>query len=293
MEAILKPRSRVVIGFSAFGLGLIFAAVLLISGCAPGGGAPDLDLETLTAEPTAAGDVSVQLRCGDGICLPAGENSTTCPQDCRVNPLTCGDGVCNRTTANENCFSCASDCGACITDESLISTSIVDACGATCETSADCPDPLECAGNQCRSLFYCGSCGDRVCDAVESQGDSCPADCGTACVNDGVCAPDEAFVCADCSPVAIRCGDDICNLYQENSANCAADCTCNGDEVCDPHEAISCADCQNVVSVTPTPTADPDHEDHDTGDNTGGSTTGGGRTTDGGYEDETGGGDGD
>lgn len=288
----MKLPSRVFIAISAFGLGISFGAVLLISGCTPVGGGAPAAMDTPTNKSTISKNVSVDLRCGDGICLPAAENSLSCPQDCRVNPLTCGDGVCNRTTTNENCFSCATDCGACVTDASLISISIVDACGTSCETSADCPDPLECAGNQCRSLFFCGTCGDRVCDALESQGDSCPADCGTECVNDGVCTENEAFVCLDCYPLAIRCGDSICNLYQENSANCAADCTCNGDHVCDPHEALSCADCRNQVSSTPTPTADPDHENHSSSGTTSGATSGGGGQVDG-YEDDAGGGGGD
>jgi hypothetical protein len=58
-----------------------------------------------------------EIMCGDGTCSPeVGEGPESCPDDCPfVEMITadfCGDGFCSDETA-EDCTWCAQDCGAC------------------------------------------------------------------------------------------------------------------------------------------------------------------------------------
>ncbi len=78
-------------------------------------------------------------QCGDGQCDP-NEDCTTCASDCGACGPSCGDGTCD---AIESCTSCPSDCGT------------------------------------------CAACGDGTCQATETC-KSCYQDCGIcACVADG------------------------------------------------------------------------------------------------------------
>jgi len=106
----------------------------------------------------------------------------------------CGDAVCG---PDEDCESCALDCGACET------------CGdgtcagaETCETCpADCP------------LDECGegpSCGDGQCEPTESC-ERCPQDCGECDVcGNGVCGNGET-----CGSCAEDCGECMCPCSED------------------------------------------------------------------------------
>ncbi|MBI4175813.1 MAG: LamG domain-containing protein [Candidatus Aenigmarchaeota archaeon] len=65
------------------------------------------------SSPISGKTISLQARCGDGICDPLfGETCASCFADCQSEcPLPiCGDGQCN---GGETCSTCSTDCGAC------------------------------------------------------------------------------------------------------------------------------------------------------------------------------------
>ncbi len=165
------------------------------------------------------------VSCGDGTC-GAGENSTTCPQDCKQGAV-CGDGACNGA---ETAMSCPADCktaakcgnGVCEAGESQ----------GTCP--ADCQPVAQCGNGVCESAETsnncpqdCGlpnKCGNGVCDAGETQS-SCPADCKSSskCGN-GICDAGESSTSCpkDCKP-ANKCGNGVCDA-DESSSTCPVDC---------------------------------------------------------------------
>ncbi|MBM4354612.1 MAG: hypothetical protein FJ109_12635 [Deltaproteobacteria bacterium] len=142
--------------------------------------------------------------CGNGQC-EAGEDASTCPQDCELPPA-CGNGQCE---AGEDASTCPQDC------------EIPPGCGdATCaedENCATCPDD-------------CGDCcGNGACDAGETK-DSCPQDCADAC-GDGVCSEGEDWTncLSDCPN---PCGDGACGPSEECNT-CPQDCgACPGTPFC-------------------------------------------------------------
>ena len=133
--------------------------------------------------------------CGNAKCQ-AGENMSTCPEDCKPAGPVCGDGKCE---APETTASCASDC---------------KAAGPVCgdgkceapETTASCAQDCKAGGPVC---------GDGQCQSGETK---CPFDCDadtkafiacgaskcssqyTACNSDPKCA--QAIVCY------LNCGED-------------------------------------------------------------------------------------
>ncbi|MFH1450709.1 MAG: DUF1554 domain-containing protein, partial [archaeon] len=117
--------------------------------------------------------------CSDGICVPLPETY-------------CGDGTCN---ADEDCNTCESDCGACISF-----------CGdGTCDADEDCNT---CSGDcgLCENATNTTTCGNFICDASESC-ITCPFDCGE-CLSD--------------------CGDTLCDR-NESCLTCPIDCgVCSG-----------------------------------------------------------------
>jgi hypothetical protein len=91
--------------------------------------------------------------CGDSSCN-ANENCSTCASDCGSCPAVCGDHVCN---GNENCTTCSSDCGIC--------TAV---------------------------------CSDQSCNGNENC-TTCPTDCGQCPVQ---CLPAEIAPCNGCIDAA-------------------------------------------------------------------------------------------
>lgn len=99
--------------------------------------------------------------CGDFLCEPQhGENGWTCPQDC-IGGSGCGDNVCN-SSAGEDYWTCPSDCGAVCRDNwcdpGEYTTCRVDCDPFYCETEADCYAKLSgflylCAGNFCHEFY--------------------------------------------------------------------------------------------------------------------------------------------
>jgi len=149
---------------------------------------------------TCSGGICVAGGCNnDGTCNRfAGENCSTCPNDCGV---CCPDGLCNY---GETCSTCPADCGA---------------CGGYCgdgfcngtETCSSCPGD-------------CGVCTPYCPDGLCNYGETCSTcstDCGICC-GDGSCNYGET--CSTCSTdCGSCCGDGSCN-YGETCSTCPADC---------------------------------------------------------------------
>ncbi len=126
--------------------------------------------------------------CGDGTCSPD-EDCSTCASDCGACVI-CGDGTCN---GSETCSTCSADCGAC------------PVCGdGTCNGSESCST---CASD----CGACPVCGDGTCNGAETCL-SCNADCGScgAC-GDGTCDPDETCgtCAADCGACVVWSNQDV------------------------------------------------------------------------------------
>lgn len=141
-------------------------------------------------------------KCGDGKC-EAGENSSTCPQDCKTTGPKCGNGTCEEGESNATC---PQDCKA-----------TGPSCGnGKCEPNET---PQSCLAD-CKPV-----CGDGKCELGEAK-NTCPQDCGpsTVCGN-SVCEQGEtATSCPkDCGPKAV-CGNGKCESG-ETASNCAADCS--------------------------------------------------------------------
>ena len=160
--------------------------------------------------------------CGDNIC-DIGESSiskegifaTTCPQDCKYEIITCGDGRC---ASDETRNTCPIDCGL-----------PLPICGnSLCEvdrtTSVSLSEVISCPGD-------CGIvCGDKVCNEKEICSEDCissPYKCGNAkCEvfeNIDNCPSDCTFVTRSSGAI---CGDGYCHTTgdSETAQNCPNDC---------------------------------------------------------------------
>jgi hypothetical protein len=138
--------------------------------------------------------------CGDFQCqLGAGENATTCPQDCQP---VCGDQSC---TGDESHGSCPRDCPVLCGDGSCDGAETYQTC------ADDCPPPPV--------------CGDGFCEGAET-GQNCPSDCsvctgnypvdcqdGTGCWTAGTNCQSNVFTCnglrrcASTADTAYCCGN--------------------------------------------------------------------------------------
>jgi hypothetical protein len=162
---------------------------------------------------------------------------------------TCdGDGICE---AQEDCESCASDCGIAsgaecgnrlceIGDGESHSTCPQDCAGDTgfsCGNPAEDPAFVDCSDDRCTSNgFFCRQkervptcCGDQVCQGAEDS-QACGIDCGgSVCNNDGVCDPGED--CQTCSndcdgrssggaKKRFCCGDGILQIAEGDGSIC-------------------------------------------------------------------------
>ena len=146
--------------------------------------------------------------CGDGTC-DGDEDCASCAEDCGA---CCGDGSCD-AAQGEDCTTCAADCG-CGCGEVCEAGGCVftaceglacgdDGCGGSC---GDCPEHHACVAGACVFVSWCG---DGACDDDE--------DCAS-------CAED----CGEC------CGDGVCDEAQgEDCDACAEDCGCGCGEVCE------------------------------------------------------------
>lgn len=152
-------------------------------------------------------------RCGDDGC---GGSCGTCDehQVCQIGSCVdvpwCGDGLCG---LDEDCLSCAEDCGVCCGD-GLCEAALNEDCD-TC--------PADC-GCDCGWVCLAGSCQYIACYGLECGDDGCGGSCGTCpehhdCV-DGVCQ------------VVAWCGDGWCDPGVEDCALCPADCPCGCGESC-------------------------------------------------------------
>ncbi|GEM_PF-1457831 len=159
--------------------------------------------------------------CPNGIC-EADENCLSCAEDCGQCPMVCGDGLC---VAGEGCQTCPTDCGECpVWCGDLICNN-----NETCQTC-----PQDCG--------YC--CGNGLCDYQENC-QLCPDDCGLCC-GDGTCSQAHNETCANCPDdcgSCSACGNGFCDIGEE-CGDCPQDCgACGvcGDGECTPDE--SCSEC--------------------------------------------------
>jgi len=146
------------------------------------------------------------------ICDETCSSATACDQQCYVNMIEfengnaitcldygvydadsfcCGDFVCNPTVA-EDCGTCSSDCGGCLSPEPVCPNSVCET-GEFCNT---CPDD-------------CGQCGTP------------PSNCD----DDGVCESTEGTSCKDCQHAGFCHGDGDCPSLNGRTYVCAND-TC-------------------------------------------------------------------
>lgn len=151
---------------------------------------------------------------------------------CAPEPAMCGDNVCD---ADEDCATCAADCGDCCGD---------DVCGAgencvTCEADCACGDGDLCdaASRQCRAEFCEPDCGARQCGP-----DGCGGTCGR-CGGGRLCDPDTGMCAAQCVPrcQGRDCGGDGCG---GSCGECDANSMCTPDGQC---EVVCVPDCDGKV----------------------------------------------
>ena len=144
--------------------------------------------------------------CGDGFCN-GNEDCLTCAPDCGVCQ-GCGDKICD-PSLSENCFTCPKDCGNC-----------PDCPTGKCDGTKTCTScPQDCG--------VCSVCGNGVC---ESKGGfetctNCEADCGKC----------ETIGCFKVVQCALQCIDLMANP-PAFSISCVADCV-----------SLGCADVQFFV----------------------------------------------
>jgi hypothetical protein len=179
--------------------------------------------------------------CDDSSCND-NENCSTCAADCGSCPVLpyCGDSSCNGA---ENCSTCNADCGTC---------PIIPSCGdGSCNGNENCSS----CNIDCGNCPVVPICGDSVCNGAENCS-TCSQDCGSCPVieycGDGICNNNEncSSCSADCGncPIVPYCGDGACD-NNENCSTCIADCgACPvipfcGDETCNGNE--NCSTCSN------------------------------------------------
>ena len=170
------------------------------SGCGSSGKAQDADAKS----DSISGDgVAGNAICGNGHC-EAGEQTATCPSDCKAGTAVCGNGKCE---TGETSVTCPADCkagtavcgnGKCETGETATT------CAADCKTTA----PV---------------CGNGSCEGGESSA-SCPADCptgGDVCqftmptTNPGCTSSADQAALA-----ALNTGSDAAALFSQVVLNC-------------------------------------------------------------------------
>lgn len=182
----------------------------------------------VACQPDCTGRTCGDDGCGGecGQCAPG----AVCTADgiCGAAPPRCGDGMC---TADEDCATCADDCGACCGN---------GVCGAG-ETCATCEQDCACAaGERCDAeRRACVPECVRQCNGRNCGDDGCGGVCGD-CAAAQAC---EAGVCVDvCQPDCTGrvCGGDGCG---GRCGECAADARCT-DGRC---EAICQPDCTGRV----------------------------------------------
>jgi hypothetical protein len=188
--------------------------------------------------------------CGNNVC-DKNEDCQSCAEDCGVCTL-CGDGLCQAGLEPETAQSCPEDCGPCGDGVcGLLESAPPYYCGVDCATV--------CGNGQCQSDESgnpdepgycppdCGGCGDGCCgymDLFDPALEECQHwDCQPGC-GDGVCEPGEEWpVCpVDCG----WCGDGVCGQVWDQEEPCPQDCIVPcGDGECSGNEtAQSCAsDC--------------------------------------------------
>jgi hypothetical protein len=143
-----------------------------------------------------------------------------------VEAATCGNGV---VDGDEECdgndmTQCLStqECHNCqcvyMVEAPTCGNGQLDA-GESCEPTDLAPVCMPghaCVNCQCVELF---GCGDGYCDTATENTDLCPEDC--PCVDDGVCAEGEGFVCLDCGDPTQACGAPC-----ESSETCPSPLSC-------------------------------------------------------------------
>ncbi|MGH7819124.1 MAG: hypothetical protein ACREQ9_05065 [Candidatus Binatia bacterium] len=150
--------------------------------------------------------------CGNRICNPPLENSTTCPRDC----TGCGDGFCAEVFL-ETAVTCPRDCrcgnGQCELSERATGLCKKDCfCGDGFCIEADLENLVTCPAD-------CG-CGNGNCEEIEYDAGTCPEDCDFYC-GDGLCDVTEVACPEDCFP----CGDGVCEIvFLETPVTCPQDC---------------------------------------------------------------------
>ena len=142
-----------------------------------------------------------------------------------VDPF-CGDGTCN---SNENCRTCAKDCG-CKNPRVCKDGECIE---PACDTDSDCADAEACTIDKCYFPAHPNAyCGHEDMDRCRNNDDCCPGgdchadndnDCEPDCGND-VCetGEDEDDCPKDCLDEA-DCGNQVCE-DGEDSYNCPGDC---------------------------------------------------------------------
>lgn len=180
--------------------------------------------------------------CGDGYCDAAGEDTTSCPIDCKFGSDSqsdlddfCGNNRCDPWEIVPGGFLCAQDCDH--TNPDPIGTTCGDSICELGENSAGCPGD-------------CGNpalCGNGTCDEAQAETNAtCPVDCpspylkhgrflGTACVgyalyakySDGSGSYTQHLV----SNLAAGCGAYPWKLHHNNGQ-------CNGSQLLKPDGSI-------------------------------------------------------
>jgi len=155
--------------------------------------------------------------CGDGTC-DAGENSGTCPADCKA--ASAGNGLCEPGESLTCTFDCgAGDYFACLASEC---PEVV----ATCNADPVCAPALQCY-RACNTMGCFDACaakwGSATMALLKCEKPACQTKMRDVCGN-GYCDGDELWSCPkDCQfPVPV-CGNGSCEPG-ESSKTCAGDC---------------------------------------------------------------------
>lgn len=202
--------------------------------------AAGVSCEGCSGTPSCNPDCSVNLSpCYNNSC-DAGEDCTTCPQDCiggTFSGAVCGNGVCEAGNG-EDCVSCPADCAGVQGGKPS---------GRFCCGDGDGNNPVGCDDSRCGGADVCTNdtaadinycCGDGVCDEGETSC-SCSLDCGIQPVSESSCTDN---IDNDCDGL-IDCSD----------SDCDADSAC-GTSSCSPTGA-SCSEgtdcCSNKCNGKP------------------------------------------
>jgi len=162
-----------------------------------------------------------QAACSNGTC-DAGEDCSSCPQDCGTcTNSVCGDAVCD-ADSGENCSACPNDCGECVacgndTCEAALGEDCASCqgdcgdCGAVCQPVGDqCTDGTECCTGHCGGSGQCCRALGDSCPNPGGGGASCCA--GSVCGGGGNC----------CKPAGTSCEQksDCCGAHDCVGGTC-------------------------------------------------------------------------